>query len=154
MREVIQCKSIPVTESGCWLWDGPTFNHGRPRVWKDNTHKLAHRVSYEAFLGDIPDGTCVCHKCDTPLCVNPDHLFLGTWDDNNKDKTRKGRQAFLRGESHGSSRLTAAQVSEIRRIHSIDGVPTEKIGTMFGVSGRHIRHIVNRKLWRHDRSEK
>lgn len=81
--------------TGCWLWTGaviPVSGYGQMRYGK-GTPKKAHRVSYEIFVGPIPDGLYVCHRCDTPLCVNPDHLFLGTAKDNAQDAMRKGRYA-------------------------------------------------------------
>ena len=75
---------------GCWLWVGGKGN-GYGYVWHDNRTKRAHRVSWEMAYGPIPLGLFVCHKCDTPLCVRPDHLFLGTAKDNIEDCFIKGR---------------------------------------------------------------
>lgn len=75
----------------CWEWQGYRIDKGYGRLRHEGGKKLAHRVSYEAFVGAIPDGMCVLHKCDNPPCVNPDHLFLGTNLDNVKDCINKGR---------------------------------------------------------------
>lgn len=149
MREKIWEKVSPVPESGCWLWTGATFNHGRPQIRLGEKLVSGHRASYEAFVGPVPEGMCVCHKCDTPLCVNPAHLFVGTQQDNNADKVRKGRQAFLRGELNGTAKLTEADVARIRSIYASGGVGSEAIGREFGVSGRQIRNIVGRRQWAH-----
>ena len=107
----------------------------------------AARVAYEEHRGDI-GGLLVCHKCDTPLCVNPDHLFLGTHADNKADCCAKGRQAFNNGEKNGTARLTEGQVAEIRSLYAHGGIGTEAIGPMYGVSGRQIRNIVRRRQWK------
>jgi hypothetical protein len=106
IRERFSEKYIPVPESGCWLWLGATSHRpGKPRygflgIYQPATARrkyyrqgfLAHRLSWELFRGSIPKGMQVLHKCDTPTCVNPDHLFLGTALDNVIDCCRKGRR--------------------------------------------------------------
>lgn len=87
----IERRSIPVTESGCWIWDGYLDSCGYGRTGFANEQQSAHRVSWKVFRGPIPKGLCVLHRCDVPSCVNPDHLFLGTQIDNIDDMTRKGR---------------------------------------------------------------
>lgn len=88
---------VTVPEAGCWLWIGRAKPKGYGRIGIGrNKQFAAHRVSWELFRGEIPAGMCVCHKCDTPSCVNPDHLFLGTHADNAGDRQRKGRGAINR----------------------------------------------------------
>lgn len=110
----------------------------------------AHRYSWEITYGPIPDGLFVCHHCDNPRCVRPDHLFLGTPLANARDMARKGRKAIvsLPGERHPGSKLTDDAVREIRRRRSL-GETTRRLGAEFGVSGPLISYIANRKAWRH-----
>lgn len=93
-------KYIPVPEAGCWLWERAVLPAGYGlfgmRGRKGRRMFLAHRVSWELHNGPIPEGLVVCHKCDVPSCVNPDHLFIGTASDNQKDCFRKGRSQALR----------------------------------------------------------
>jgi len=81
----------PVPIAGCWLWLNGIMSQGYGIVWADGKSQRVHRVVWEMFNGPIPDGQCVLHKCDTRLCCNPDHLFIGTYADNNHDMMDKGR---------------------------------------------------------------
>lgn len=116
---------IPEPNSGCWLWLGHLDHkgYGSFRVDPKKTAGRAHRVSYRLFKGLVPDGLMVCHTCDVPCCVNPDHLFLGTATDNMRDAAKKGRMNWTdktfrktlpRGESHHKTTLTAVDVQYIR----------------------------------------
>ncbi len=87
----VLAKVATVPETGCWLWLGYTNERGYGRVYAAGRMWLAHRLSWTQAKGDIPAGTFICHKCDTPSCVNPDHLFSGAAADNNADMASKGR---------------------------------------------------------------
>lgn len=83
---------IKISASGCWIWTGHIEQNGYGRIsYKGQRGKWVHRMSFAAFKGQIPDGINVCHKCDNPPCVNPDHLFLGNDSENAKDMMRKNR---------------------------------------------------------------
>lgn len=101
--------------SGCWLWTAAACPPGYGRFRANGRSYVAHRFAWEIMRGPIPAGLCACHKCDTPACVNPDHLFLGTQADNVRDSVRKKRhhhgdrhyfrlhpEARPRGDRHGS----------------------------------------------------
>jgi hypothetical protein len=83
----------PEPMSGCWLWIGSVYNtgYGRVIIRKIKKTVAAHRFVYEVLSGPIPDGLFLCHRCDVPSCVNPDHMFFGTPQENMDDKIRKGR---------------------------------------------------------------
>lgn len=127
----------------CWLWKNWRDRQGYGRFRMNGITKLAHRVSYELHVGPIQNGMCVLHRCDTPACVSPAHLFLGTHADNIDDCIAKGRKA--RGERHGRAKLTSADVLEIR-------ASTGKISDIakrYGVSDATISHVRLRLNWKH-----
>lgn len=129
--------------TGCWIWIAGTRPNGKGvlygRHWSDSGVSIgAHRFSYQLFNGDIPDGLYVCHHCDTPLCVNPLHLFLSDHKGNMKDMVDKGRSSKASGEDKwGLAKLTN---DEARKIRNID-LAQSKIAEMFGVSQTTISRI-------------
>ena len=82
---------VVVQPNGCWLWTKGKNSRGYGNFWKSGTHRPARRVAYEALTGPIPAGPDVCHHCDNPPCVNPDHLRTGTRSDNMQDCVERGR---------------------------------------------------------------
>ena len=129
-----------VRGDGCWGWSACTNSLGYGHVAK----RYAHRVAYELFIGPIPHGMEVCHRCDNPPCTNPAHLFLGTRAQNAADAASKGRT--LRGERNASAKLTAGQVREIREMCT-NGWPQRRIARAFGVSQSQVSSIVRGKAW-------
>ncbi|QBP33292.1 HNH endonuclease [Gordonia phage BrutonGaster] len=144
---------IATTDSGCWEFTGSLEPSSYGRVWsggEGGRMLWAHRASWVVHRGEIPDGMFVCHACDNPPCVNPDHLFLGDHKDNMADMARKGRFNLpkLRGESHPGHMLTKQDVQEVRALHS-EGVSSRRLGELYGVSKTSILNIINRKTWSH-----
>jgi hypothetical protein len=132
-------------DNGCWEWCGGTKGpYGVCRV--RGRPVRAHRVSYELHFGPVPSSLCVCHRCDNPICVRPDHLFLGTNLDNVADKVAKGRQ--VRGVSVNTAKLTPEAVRRIRDEYR-DGVSASTLATRYGISDRCILRIVRREAWKH-----
>ena len=131
----------------CWLWTGARGGHGYGNVGVDGRTIRAHRLSYEMVHGQTPDGLCVLHVCDTPLCVRPEHLFLGTHADNHADMAAKGRES--RGETHASAKLSDDDAREIRRLHDELGWTQSALAEKFGVVFQHISRIVRRERWAH-----
>tara|TARA_R110000751_G_C13691239_1_gene472360 strand:- start:309 stop:848 length:540 start_codon:yes stop_codon:yes gene_type:complete len=130
---------------GCWLWNKARITKGYGHLRRDGTMVLAHRAMFEMFVGPIPDGMFVLHKCDNPPCVNPEHLFLGTQKENMADKIAKGRGNHAKGEANSSAKLTEAQVLEIRSATEIH----REIGVLFGVAQQTVSNIKNRRTWQH-----
>lgn len=168
--EAFEERYIPEPMSGCFLWIGQqhsnkkegygvfTNNYGMPvgqrKIW------LAHRAAWEFYRGPIPefdaDGNriVVCHKCDNPACVNPDHLFLGTDMDNVHDSMSKGRHqteanpCYARGSKKPTAKLDEVKVSGIRGLLSLD-FPRRLIAEEFGVSCGLIDQIAQGRVWKH-----
>jgi len=133
----------------CWLWAAALDKDGYGKLRVGGRMLSAHRVSYELHNEPIPNGMCVCHCCDTRLCVNPTHLFLGTQADNNRDMTIKGRQDTARGEASGTAKLTEADVLSIRALYATGGLTHRELAKRFGVERSNVSHIVSRKTWSH-----
>ena len=130
---------------GCWLWLAGKDQDGYGLFTTNRVMCKAHRFSYSLYRGPISEGLFVLHKCDVPSCVNPDHLFLGTNQDNMTDMVKKGRGHH--GEKNWSAKLKAEEVIKIR------GLYPEKtqaaISDMFGVGRTTVRAILTRRTWRH-----
>lgn len=157
----------------CWLWTAFRLKGGYGQVMIEKWPRKAHRVAWILKHGAIPIGVNVLHRCDNTSCVNDDHLFLGTIADNNADKVAKGRQArgpatapknpargernglhrhpeaVLRGEAHGSAKLTAEIVSELRRRYAGGGVTIRHLAREMGVPEPNATAIIHRRTWRH-----
>lgn len=144
LRARIEQWSIPEPNSGCWLWLGSVSAGGYARTTIKRSVN-AHRVSWIAFRGAIPNGMHVLHHCDNRICVNPDHLFLGTNADNVADKVAKGRQAFNRGLNHPAAKLTDDQV---RAIYS-DRRPLSAIAGCYGIAKSTVTQIKYQGGWAH-----
>jgi hypothetical protein len=135
-----KCERIPM--AGCWIWLGTVSNMGHGRFMNGDGEVVgAHRVSYELFVGPIPDGAFICHKCDVPSCVNPSHLFAGTQADNMRDCAAKGRRA--RGRKHHWAVLTDEQVRAIR----LDRRMGKEIGPEYGVTAACVWAIKRGDRW-------
>lgn len=130
----------------CWVWDASTNNCGYGQFRYAGKMRKAHRISYEFFIGTIPDGIQVCHKCDNPSCVNPNHLFLGTHTENMKDMAAKGRAGVTLGKFNPNSKLTPDAVKAIRADTT---KTTKQLGAEFGVSDVMISKIKTGRSWRH-----
>ena len=132
----------PIT--GCWNWIS-TKSRGYGQFRDNGKYVGAHRFSYRLWVGPIPEGECVLHKCDNRSCVNPKHLILGSYQDNYDDMILKGRQNFLRGKEHSCSKLTEQQVLNIRkdtRVHRL-------IAHEYGIDRSTVGYIKSHKLWSH-----
>ena len=130
----------------CWPWMGSRSPLGYGHITQRRKHLWAHRVAYELSVGPIPDGHCVCHKCDNPSCCNPAHLFKGTPADNIRDAASKGRMA--KGQELPGAKLTDALVVLIKK-QIAGGTPLKTLASRYGVSAGTISRIKTRHTWRH-----
>jgi dCMP deaminase len=135
--------------TGCWNWGGGLNKRsGRGTIKVNSKMIYSSRLSYELFIGKIPDGLFVLHNCDNTACVNPKHFFTGTQLDNVRDMINKGRQKYPTiqvGENHWNSKLTEEIVKQIRN----DSRPYPIISKEYGVSSPTICNIKKGKQWKH-----
>jgi hypothetical protein len=129
--------------SGCWIWDGARDGNGYGKVVIGGKHVKATRISWQVFRGPIPSGLYICHTCDNPTCVNPDHLYPGTPAQNSADAARRGRTAS--GERNANAKLTRADVVAIRAARDI---PRKDIALKYGVSDVLVGKIQRGLSWR------
>ena len=142
---------IKVLENGCWLYTGGKQSQGYGVLWDGAKQRRAHIVSYEIHVETIPQGMLVLHECDNPWCVNPEHLFLGTHQDNVNDMRTKGRDSFghNKGENNGQAVLNEDKVRQIRRLLKTGQYTQEQIGDMFGVTRGAIKAIKLGYTWKY-----
>lgn len=138
--------SRTVQQGDCLIWQGSS-SRGYGQIRDRGKKRYVHRLIMEEHLGKrLQSDEHVCHRCDTPLCCNVNHLFVGTALDNVKDKVAKNRQHRLKGESNGRSKLTEVQVVEILK----DKTSTRaSLARKYQVTPTTIGDIRNRKLWKH-----
>ena len=124
----------------CWPWNGPKNDAGYGR-FKDT---MAHRVAFALIHGPIPDGLIVRHRCDNKPCCNPQHLLVGTNQDNSNDAVERGQIA--RGERHGRTRLTAENVTYIRQ--NPQSLKITALAARFGVCKATVSYIRSGRSWK------
>jgi hypothetical protein len=134
--------------NGCWNW---RFANplGRANTFSLNGHIMrAYRAGFIIYRGPIPEGRIVCHACDNPMCVNPDHLWLGSHADNRNDALAKQRDNTARGEQMPSAKLTEDDVRTIRATVGKRGT-VRAAARHYGVTHSSIQDIIKGKTWRH-----
>lgn len=149
---------------GCWLWTASKRNKGYGAFCYTRggavVNGRAHRISWEVHNGPIPEGLKVLHRCDTPACLNPEHLFLGTLQDNVDDMVQKGRHVcgsthvpaaqagYRRGVAHHAAKLTPETVRAIRADWD-DGCTVSELNEKYGLRGVHAWKVATRRTWKH-----
>jgi DNA-binding CsgD family transcriptional regulator len=128
------------TDTGCWEFQGAKTNFGYGQIKISGVNYRSHVLSYSLFVGEIPEGLFVCHRCDNPPCCNPDHLFLGTPKENHADMTAKNRQA--KGATLPHTKVTSELKVRIQELKS-EGLTNREIGSLLGVSHATISRNLN-----------
>ena len=148
LKEYLQKRSVVNKETNCWEWDGGLDSWGYGQFFKNRKTHKAHRSMYKEVHGDIPKGMFVCHTCDNPKCINPEHLWLGTPKQNANDRDQKGRHHTFHGEEHPQAKLNWDLVNMIRK--NPHKYTQKKLAHMCGVSISTIKDVIYNKCWKND----
>lgn len=143
---------VPDSHENCFNWIGARHRKGYGHIVEKQTNYRAHRISFEIFFGAIPEGLCVCHRCDSPPCINPHHLWLGSLKENNQDRNQKDRTA--KGSANSQSKLSEKEVIAIRDLYQTGEFTQAHIARIFGVSPQTIGHLINNRYWKHVGSDR
>jgi len=130
----------------CWIWQRAIIKDGYGQLYLGERALRAHRASYATYNGDVPDGFCVLHNCDNPVCCNPSHLSIGTVDENVQDRVRKRRGAI--GTKINTAKLSEDDIPKIIQLRE-SGKTLKEVGDMFGVSLSLIWSISKKEIWKH-----
>jgi hypothetical protein len=141
---------VSKSPDGCWEWTAGRLFEGDYGAYRyQGRTQRAHRVSWEMLFGKIPEGFVICHACDNPRCVRPEHLFLGTHKDNMQDMVRKGRARPLAGEHAPAAKLSKLDVSRIRRRYAKGKVSQAELAEEYALHPTQISRIINGRKWKH-----
>lgn len=148
-KDIIRFWNKVKKTSTCWLYQGGRLNKfGYGSFWYNGATHSAHRTTWKIAYGCIPNKYNILHKCDIPNCVNPEHLFVGTLADNNKDRANKNRSS--RGVTRPTSKLRPSQVFEIRKLYSDRLLSIRQLAANYGVTYNTIWQLLNNKTWQHE----
>lgn len=141
-------EKVIINKGECWGWKGGLAHFGYGLMKVRGKNDRAHRISWRIHKGEIPKGKLVLHKCDNPICSNPEHLYLGTQSDNVKDIYNRNRRS-QRGEKNNQSKLKENQVREIRKKYTGKRGELKSLGEEYRVNYNTIRLIIRNERWKH-----
>lgn len=144
LLERFESKFTRGNEEDCWEWNATRNKNNYGYIGIGRIPKLAHRVAYQLYIEEIPEGMCVLHRCDNPACVNPSHLFVGTLSDNSKDCVVKKRHNKPVGEAHYRAKLNVKAVLDIRN----SKLSKKELAEKYGVKLSTIYHVIDRTKWK------
>jgi hypothetical protein len=139
--------TITANPEKCWNWTAYKVKRGYGRIRLGDKSHLAHRVAYYLTYGEYPEDLLVCHSCDNPACINPNHLFLGTTLDNVTDKMQKGRHDPSRGEKNGLAKLTWDKVRMIRSQYATGQFTQKQLAQHYGIGKSVLSRVVRNEMW-------
>ncbi len=145
-KETFRRKIDFSNEQGCWTWRGWGDKWGYGYISFNRRKYLAHRASYELFVGEIPEGMFILHECDNPSCVRPAHLSVGTQKDNLDGMARRGRS--LSGERHNMVKLKSSDVLSIRQYHKEGLLSQQAIANLYNVNQTAVSKIIRGETWK------
>jgi len=143
---------MPGGNDECWPWRRAKTAAGYGMFARDGKRHYAHRYSYEVYVGPIPAGAHILHRCDNPPCVNPAHLFLGDQRSNNADMLAKGRGHDIGprpGSTNGMAKLTEEDVKDIRSLYDGQRGSQSELARWYGIAPQTLRDAVVGRTWRH-----
>jgi hypothetical protein len=146
LKAALEDGLIPEPNTGCMLWDGRAHSEGYGILEQHGRRYYAHRLALRFAGTDVPKGACVCHRCDTPACANPAHLFIGTRGENTKDMWAKGRgnPGAVAPEKHHRRKLTREIVAVIRGLNE----PVSVVAARYGITKTHVHTLRSGKGWK------
>lgn len=131
----------------CWIWIGSPSGNGYGQLRFEGVTYRSNVLSYLINKGNIPARMYICHTCDNPICVNPNHLFVGTPSDNAKDRQQKGRGRPMDGENNSNNRFTKESIIQMRSMFQ-KGYLCNEIAHIFDTNPEYVRNVVKRKVWK------
>lgn len=143
IRERLWDRTDRTNPSGCWIWRGAKGANGYGVITVNGKWTPVHRYAWAVTNGEIPPGKMICHTCDTPLCINPAHLFPGTSLENNRDRAAKGRNGDQWGDKNSSAKITQAEVEEIFAQCKI--ISQKDVARIHGICVGHVYNIIHKK---------